>query len=38
MPNYENIIFMTDFNTDIKCKGVDSNDLSNYHDLFLLRN
>ena len=37
-PNYENIIVMGDFNIDIKCKGVGSNNLSNFCDLFPLTN
>ena len=37
-PNYENIIVMGDFNIDIKCKGVGSNNLSNFCDLFHLTN
>ena len=36
--NYENIIFMGDFNIDIKCKGVGSNNLSDFCDLFHLTN
>ena len=35
--NYENIIFMEDFNIDVKCKGVGSNNLSDC-DLFHLTN
>ena len=35
---YENIIVMGDFNIDIKCKGVDSNSLSDFCDLFHLTN
>ena len=35
---YENIIVMGDFNIDIKCKGVDSNNLSDFCDLFHLTN
>ena len=34
--NYENIIFMGDFNIDIKCKGVGLNNLSDFCDLFHL--
>ena len=34
-PNYENIV-MGDFHIDIKCKGVDSNNLSEFCDLFYL--
>ena len=34
--NYENIIVMGDFNIDIKCKGVGSNNLSDFCDLFHL--
>ena len=37
-PNFENIIVMGDFNIDIKCKGVGSNNLCNFSDLFYLRN
>ena len=37
-PNYENILAMGDFNTDIKCKGVGSNNLSDFCDLFHLTN
>ena len=36
-PNYENII-MGDFDIDIKCKSVDSNNLSDFYDLFYLTN
>ena len=36
--NYENIIVMGDFNIDIKCKSVGSNNLSDFCDLFLLTN
>ena len=36
--NYENIIVMGDFNIDIKCKGVGSNNLSDFCDLFHLTN
>ena len=35
---YENIIVMRDFNIDIKCKGVDLNNLSDFCDLFHLTN
>ena len=35
--NYENIV-MGDFNIDIKCKGVVSNNLSDFYDLFHLNN
>ena len=35
--NYENIV-MGDFNIDIKCKGVVSNNLSDFYDLFHLTN
>ena len=38
MSNYENIIVMGDFNIDIKCKGVGSNNLSDFCDLFHLTN
>ena len=38
MSNYENIILMGDFNIDIKCKGVGSNNLSDFCDLFHLTN
>ena len=37
-PNYENILVMGDFNIDIKCKGVGSNNLSHFCDLFHLTN
>ena len=37
-PNYENIIAMEDFNIDIKCKSVVSNNLSDFCDLFHLTN
>ena len=36
--NYENIIFMGNFNIDIRCKGVGSNNLSDLCDLFHLTN
>ena len=36
-PNYENII-TGDFNIDIKCKSVGSNNLSDFCDLFYLTN
>ena len=36
--NYENIIVMGDFNIYIKCKGVGSNNLSDFCDLFHLTN
>ena len=36
--NYENIIVMGDFNIDIKCKSVGSNNLSDFCDLFHLTN
>ena len=36
--NCENIIVMGDFNIDIKCKGVGSNYLSDFCDLFHLTN
>ena len=36
--NYENIIVMRDFNIDIKCKGVGSENLSDFCDLFHLTN
>ena len=36
--NYENIIIMGDFNIDIKCKGIGSNNLSDFCDLFQLTN
>ena len=36
--NYENIIVMEDFNIDIKCKSVGSNNLSDFCDLFHLTN
>ena len=35
---YENIIVMGDFNIDTKCKGVGSNNLCNFGDLFYLTN
>ena len=38
MSNYENIIVMGNFNIDIKCKGVGSNNLSDFCDLFDLTN
>ena len=38
MSNYENIIVMGDFDIDIKCKGVGSNNLSDLCDLFHLTN
>ena len=38
MSNYENIIVMGGFNIDIKCKGVGSNNLSDFCDLFHLTN
>ena len=34
MSNYESIIVMGDFNIDIKSKGVGSNNLSDFCDLF----
>ena len=34
--NYENIIFMGDFNIDIKCKGVGLNNLSDFCDFLHL--
>ena len=36
--NYENIIVMGDFNIDIKCKGVGSNNLNDFCDIFHLTN
>ena len=36
--NYENIIVMGDFNIHINCKGVGSNNLSDFCDLFHLKN
>ena len=36
--NYKNIIVMRDFNIDIKCKDVGSNNLSDFCDLFHLTN
>ena len=36
--NYENIIVMRDSNIDIKCKGVGSNNLSDFCYLFHLTN
>ena len=38
MSNYENIIVMGDFNIDIKCKDVGSNNLSDFCDIFHLTN
>ena len=37
-PKYENILVMGDFNIDIKCKGVGSNNLSDFCDIFHLTN
>ena len=37
IPNYEKIIFMGDFNIDIKCKGLDSDNLSEFCYLFISR-
>ena len=37
-PNYENIIVMGDFNIDIKFKGVGSNNINDFCDLFHLMN
>ena len=36
--NYENVIVIGDFNIDIKCNGVGSNNLSDFCDLFHLTN
>ena len=35
-PNYENILVMGDFNIDIKCKDLGSNNLSDFCNLFHL--
>ena len=35
-PSYENVLVMGDFNIDVKRKGVDSNHLSDFRDLFHL--
>ena len=37
-PKYENILVMGDFNIDKKCKGVGSNNLSDFCDIFHLTN
>ena len=37
IPNYEKIIFMGDFNIDIKCKGLDSDNLSEFCYFFISR-
>ena len=37
-PNYENIIVMGDCSASIKCKGVGSNNFSDFSDLFHLIN